>query len=267
MPLRQSTYRLLNEAALLHRLFSEDAVAVEYAWKEFLRRYSDLILKVIWQFERDVDAAMEKYVYVCTHLAEGEFARLRKYRPERHAVPPKLSTWLTIVVKNLCVEQYRVKQGRRRFPRALDQLPAFDRKVFRLYYWKGYTAHEIVQILEGEVSRNGYSVTEALDRIKALALRPSKTWVDGPPTTFIPFSEQYHREDGNPSLQTEALAFSEACLEALTSEERLVVRLRFWEDLSAPNIAALLHGPTPRQVYTILERALKKMRRWARQEV
>lgn len=267
MRLRQPSYRLLSEAALLQRLFSEDADVAEHAWKEFLRRYSKLFLKVVWQFERDIDAAMEKYVYVCTRLAAGGFARLRKYQPESRVAPPKLSTWLTIVVKNLCVEQRRVTEGRRRLPRALQQLSAFDQKVFRLYYWKGNTPHEIAQMLEGEADRNGLSVAAALERIEALALRPSKTWITGSPTAFLPFDERHHRRDDTPSPMADDSAFSETLLAALTPEERLVVRLRFWEDLSAPEIATVLHGPTPRQVYTILERALKKMQRLARQNV
>ncbi|MFQ5569896.1 MAG: RNA polymerase sigma factor [Rhodothermales bacterium] len=266
MSFRQRSYRLLSDAVLLERLFSEDAMTASYAWREFLRRYSRLFLKVIWQFERDVDAAMETYAYVCARLAANECARLRKFQPAGRAVPPKLSTWLTIVVKNLCIEHRRVEQGRRRLPRALTRLSAFDQKVFALYYWKGCTPHEIEQVLEGEARQRGFSVAAALDRIEALALRPSKTWLNGSPT-FVPFNEQYHVQDDAPALLADVRAVSETLLDALTPEERLVVRLRFWEDLTAQEIAHILQRLTPRQVYSVLDRALKKMRQCARQEV
>lgn len=263
MSLQQQYYRLLGEAALLKRLFSDDAEAAERAWKEFLRRYSSLFLKVIWQFERDVDAAMEKYVYVCTHLAANNLARLRKYQPEQREHLPKLSTWLTIVVKNLCVEERRVTHGRRRLPRALLSLSEFDQQVFKHCYWEGYTAQEVSEMIGAVNSESTSSVRDALDRIEALALRPSKTWADALPKAFVSFDEQWHG-NGKASDLDESRS-SESLLDVLTSEERLVVQFRFWEDLSAPDIARLMNLSSPRKVYTLLERALKKMRQNAQQ--
>jgi DNA-directed RNA polymerase specialized sigma24 family protein len=259
----QRSYKHLDDAALLQRLWSGEAPVVERAWQELLRRYARLFLKIIWQFERDVDAAMAQYVYVCTRLAEDDFARLRKYQPEGRANPPKLSTWLTVVVKNLCLEQRRVVHGRRRWPRALEAMSDFDRKVFELYYWKGYTPEEIALTLEIESQHDGASVAGALARLEALALRPSRTWHSERDPAFVPFDELYHRPDDE-SEGAEETARYETLLARLPAEERLVLRLRFWEDMTASEIAQVLQWESPRRVYTVIERALKTLRTLAK---
>ena len=48
----------LDDLALLDRLLHTESPTA--AWREFLRRYSGLILKVLWQWEHDHDAVMER---------------------------------------------------------------------------------------------------------------------------------------------------------------------------------------------------------------
>jgi len=54
----------MHQRSLLERLAKGGAES-DAAWKEFLRDYSNLFLKVIWQFEKDREKVMDTYLYVC----------------------------------------------------------------------------------------------------------------------------------------------------------------------------------------------------------
>jgi DNA-directed RNA polymerase specialized sigma24 family protein len=52
----------------------------------------------------------------------------------------------------------------------------------------------------------------------------------------------------------------------LSDQERLAIRLRFWEDLTAAEIGSILKIQPLRKVYTLLENSLKKLQHDARRE-
>ena len=250
-------YKLLDEKSLLDRLLNSQSPAEP--WAEFLRRYSNLFFKVIWQHERDHDAAVEKYLFVCTKFAENDFARLRKFRTEYGTRAPKLSTWLVSVTRNLCIDAHRAAHGRRRYPAALLRMSEFERDVFRLYYWEGYSIDEIQHMLE---RRNGSeSVPDALDRIhNSIGLRPRRgerpTQV---PPEFVRFDDNVHVEHTH-EIEDGFSEDNPDWLTVLEEQERLVVRLRFWEDMAAREIVEVLDLQSEQQVYSIMHNALEKLR-------
>lgn len=250
-------YWFYSDAALLQRLL-EAPDAAEGPWREFLRRYSNLFLSVIWQVEKEQDAVMDAYVEVCRRLAANGFAKLRQYNPDRRERAAKLSTWLAVVVRNISLEQRRTRLGRRRLPKAVLALSAVEQTVFKRYYWEGYTPQEIAYQL-GDAA----DVMAILDRIDALALRPSKAWASEQPLPLASFNEQQH---GMASDDVEAwTTWFEHALEQLPDQEQLALRLRFWEGLTAPQIATAMKVP-PRKVYTLLDRAVRTLRTHAAAE-
>lgn len=249
----------LTDSALLEQLFAGKEPA-ERAWKEFLHRYSNLFLKIIWQFERDRDTVMERYVYVCSKLAANNFAVLRKFNPQGQKHSPKLSTWLTIVVRHLCVESYRRERGRQRFPRALLKMSPLERRIFRLYYWEGFTIREIQQMLSTSKDHSPNRIDAALRRVKAFIFGNPRGSDQKP--VIIAYDEMKHDTPvpHNDSDFDGMEHLFEMLSELLTARERAVIRLRFWEDLSAREIGEVLHISPVRKVYTHLEQALKKLR-------
>lgn len=233
-----------------------------------MRRYSNFILKVVWEFETDPDEAMEKYLYVCSHLAANDRAILRKFQQAYGpGKAPRFTSWLYAVVRNLCIDAYRAAQGRRRYPRAVARLSDYDRRVFELYYWEGYAVDQIEHLTAGR--HPGETVAEALARIEAVLTRRAKER-----------AVQAHRrpvvsyEDGMPTAETngpEDSIFSPASriehwLAELSEEEQLIVRLRFWEDLSGPEIARVLGIEPSHRVYRALRKALDHLRGYAIKE-
>ncbi len=142
MNLRRHTYRLLSDQALLARLVAEGP-AVDAAWKEFLRRYSNLFLKIIWQFETDHDEVMDKYLYVCSKLAANDLAIVRRFKQAYGDDPPKFSSWLYQIALNLCRDRLKSKSRKAR-SMDRDKLVALDGGTTRfgaLRRWCGRSRH------------------------------------------------------------------------------------------------------------------------------
>ena len=103
-----SQLRRLLEAA--------DGPPQEQAWSEFLQSYSRLILFVARQTARnDQDVVMDRYTFAIERLGEQNFRRLRTFAADGRG---KFTTWLTVVVRRLCLDYDRHKYGRSPSPEA-----------------------------------------------------------------------------------------------------------------------------------------------------
>jgi DNA-directed RNA polymerase specialized sigma24 family protein len=232
----------------------------ERAWETFLNRFSNLILKIIWQSERDYDEVMESYLFVCRKLAEGGFARLRRFT-ERGGNAPLFTTWLAAVTHNLCIDAHRARHGRRQFPRAITRLTDLDRKIFRLYYWKGCSVEEI-QTRSGQFGTTPEGVSDSIARIeRTIAASPVST---GSRVVFVPFDENETGVSASDETDLRELeGWLHRWISTLSSQDQMILRLRFWEDMTAPEIArAMKISPTER-VYPLLRRALQSLREQA----
>ena len=242
-------YKLLDERTLLDRLLNSQSRPE--AWAEFLRRYSNLFFKVIWQHEHDHDDAIEKYLFVCTKFAENDLARLRKFQTDYGSRTPKLSTWLVAVAHNLCIDAHRAEHGRRRYPAALLRMSGFEQKVFRFYYWEGYSNDEVVHKLAATPER----IREALEQIgTALGEAPGTSLPQ-----FVRFDENMHLNEPESDLDGSSQEAIE-WLSLLKEREQVVIRMKFWEEMSAREIVEILDLQSEQQVNSIMHNALKKLR-------
>jgi DNA-directed RNA polymerase specialized sigma24 family protein len=252
----------LDDRALL-RAFLTDEERRPAAWTELLRRHLPLLLKTAWEFADDHDEAMAAYLFVCERLAADEFAKLRTYDPEHGDAPAKVSTWLAVVARNLCIEHRRQTKGRRRYPDAVADLSPLDQKVFELYFWEGASLREIVRRLGASPEYEADRVPTALERLRALDLRPSKTWARQPPRRFESFEEALHGEDHSAvdeRADEDRREWVETLLEGLPPKERLAVRWYYWTGVSASGIGQLLEV-SQSTVYALMDRALQKLRK------
>jgi len=81
----------------------------ERAWSEFIDSYSRLILYVARRMPCDHDVVMDRYAFVVEQLREQRFRRLRRFAADGRG---KFTTWLIVVVRRLCVDHDRRKNGR-----------------------------------------------------------------------------------------------------------------------------------------------------------
>ncbi len=234
-------------------------------WKEFLRQHSLLLLKIVWQFEHDYDEAMEKYVYVCRKLAENDFATLKRFRQQGGDNPPKFTTWLASVTHNLCVDAHRATHGRRQLPRAILRLSEFDREVFRLYYWKGYSLDEIEQRSANTPGFTTNAVAESLSHMRETLTGPSAHQYVQP--SAVPFDEEnagFGFTETDHDL-VELLGSLNTWLDELSDQERMIIRLRFWEGMTGSEIAKAMKISPEERVYPLLQNTLSRLRERALQ--
>ncbi len=254
------------EKKILKELFSKGKNS-DKAWREFLHSYSKLILKIIWRYTHDYDEAMSKYLFVCSSLCKNDFKVMKKFEIVHNRKKTKLAAWLTVVVNHLCIDEYRIKEGRKRHPKAILSLNDFDKKVFELYYWKGYEISQIEQYLNLK-SDEINELTESLDRITDV-ISPGfeKKRLDKRKPYFVEFKD-YHLNDSvkKQSFDMEELAEKlGSWVDKLPEKEKLIVKFKYWENFSAPAISKIMNI-SERQVYSILEKTLKDLREFAKKD-
>lgn len=184
------------------------------AWRSFLDSYSRLLLHVARSVARDHDDAMDGYAHTLEQLRADNYARLRAYAEHGDT---KLSTWLVVVARRLCLDHYRQRYGRTR----KSQSDAASREqVFR----------RRLEHLAGEDVEQVDLAAASLDGDEAVRAAELKGLLD-------------------------------AVLNTLDAGDRLLLKLRFEDDLAAQEIARLLHFATPFHVYRKLESLTAVLRR------
>lgn len=244
---------------LLIKYFAEGGETAWKAWRYFLDNYSNLIIKVIRTHTNDYDEIMDKYLFVCSKLSSNSFRLLLKY-DINNDYGAKFSTWLKVIVSNLSIDEYRMKHGRKRYPKAIEQMGRRTREVFKLYYWKGFDINQISVLLRCGKSE----VMVILENIKEF------------------LSGHIERENINPdilSLHSENIPAGNDLVEetdakeitnllskwiaSLETKERLIIKLKYWNAWSAKEIAEFV-GLSERKVYAFLEKTLSILRNQAK---
>jgi RNA polymerase sigma factor (sigma-70 family) len=200
----------------LDRLLSAQAHGgtdtVDGAWRVFIAEHTRLLLHVARSVSANHDDTMDAYAFVLEQLRADGFRRLREFAADPKS---KLSTWLVVVARRLCLDLYRRRYGRNRGAESTA----------------GRTVRRRLRDL----------VTEQLD-------------VCDLQSTLIGGAELAVREAELREALDEALMVIEV-------QDRLLLRLRFDDDLSAQEIARLLGLPSPFHVYRRVNTLLGQLRR------
>jgi RNA polymerase sigma factor (sigma-70 family) len=97
----------------LHRLLSahaaRDADQLDAAWREFVSEHTRLLLHVARSVTSTHDDAMDAYAFTIEQLRADDCRRLREFAADPRS---KLSTWLVVVARRLCLDLYRRRYGR-----------------------------------------------------------------------------------------------------------------------------------------------------------
>ncbi len=251
---------------LIERLASG---ALDSAWTEFLGQYSPLIKRVIRRHEDDLERAKDCFADVCAALSDDGFRRLRSFRSDG---PARFRTWLIAVVSNLCLDWRRKQDGRVRPTRAVSRLSELDQQVYRCIYVHGMSRIRCVSTLAPRFPQlTEAAVAEVSARLFAL-LTPQQRWqLSVRRSGLKPMACGAEAEDDDPSLQvadpgagpddlTEAMQVRQQLQDALAqlpTEQRLLLRLRYEQDLTLAEVARLMRLPDPfranRQIHAALD--------------
>lgn len=243
------------------------------AWDRFLADYASLVLQVVHLFAHDEDQVHDCFVFVCEKLRRDDLRKIRKFKPGGAASFP---TWLRAVTRNLCLDWLRTIYGRPRPYRSIKRLPKLEREIFRAVHMHKLTESEAfnsVKVLYPSLDWSSFR--DCLVRIEG-ALSGHQSWLltTSSPSllslsssprdplgrkgdTEIPDSEHDPEEDAERHEYLEAL---HRALDGLTKKERLVLRLRFEQELTLPQVARLTRLDGARAVQAVIARALDAMR-------
>lgn len=201
-------------SALECLLAPPDDVARDHAWANFLAGCSDLLLRVARVMGGDDDAVMDRYAFILDALSTDDYRRLRGYVNDGKS---SFDTWLAVVARRLCMDEYRGRYGRVQS----DSDATAARRTAR---------RNLSDLVGDELG---------LDRLVA-------------------------HDDARPDAvleQQEWRSAIDAALAKLETEDRVILRLRFEDDVSVPEIALLLGLGSPFALYRRIKRILATVRR------
>lgn len=233
-------------------------------WKEFLEQYSAQIMSVAAQFEARPDQRSDCFLYVCEKLSEQNFRRLRDYELGGRA---RFRNWLKVVVANLCIDWKRHREGRVRPFVSIAKLPRLEQLIFRYLFMQGMDRTTCLATLQGQFPElNERRFSSAVSRVNQ-SLTPQQRWlvsqwhvntvsIDDPM-----LSEPASRAAGPEEVvgageQAERLA---AALSLLSPPERLILQLRYQQDLSLKEIARMARLGDPFRARREVQKALAKL--------
>ena len=244
---------------------------VDSAWSEFLARYSPLILHVIRRHDAGDGPHTECFNHVCAALSDNKFRRLRSFRPDG---PACFKTWLMAVVSNLCVDWHRQQQGRIRPTPCVLHLPELDQQVYQCIYVRRMSRAQCLQELMPRFPElTDATVSEINARLFAL-LTPQQRWQLSVRTRVL--------QNGNCRSSTEVDDLTERVMEPgpgpddltaglqeqrqlrdalarLPAEQRLLLRLRYDQNLTLAEVARLTNQPDPFRANRQIQSALKAL--------
>ena len=249
---------------LLQRLATP---AAGEAWKLFLRRHTALIVSVARQYHHDEQRLRDCYLFVCEKLCDDSFRRLRAYSPVEGA---QFATWLRAVVGRLCVDWLRSEYGRQRRFRAIASLPELEQQVYALRFEQGLSIPACYQALSGRFPEVTEVQLAAMVRRISGTLTSRQHWLlatRNKPVLSLDEPE-VRREaslaaDGEDperrAADEEQQARLEAALQQLDSQQRLLLKLRYQQNLTLQEVARLAGLQDPFRARYLVQQALLRL--------
>lgn len=254
---------------LLEQISSRDP---EAAWGLFLDEYSTTVLQVVRHVERDPQSVPDCFQFVCERLSANSFRRLRKFQPQGPAV---FSTWLRAVVRNLCLDWRRKQFGRHRFFTSISRLSVFDQEVFRHLYERRASLDETLQLLrsnfpaitQAQLAESSARIEKELTTKQRRLLDARLSWQASQTSSGFEEALAAHANVPDPAPSPEAQTLSKErattlrrALGRLPPRERLLIRLRFEQDLTLEQVAKLLDLGNAQRVERQIKAVLEKLR-------
>jgi RNA polymerase sigma factor (sigma-70 family) len=259
--------RLVSDSReLLARLAAREASA----WPEFLREYAAVLLQVAREAERDPDAVGDAFLFICEHLRADDGRRLRQWSPTTTGA--SFETWLRVVAWNLARDARRHRRGRFRPLAAIRRLPLLLQRLYRLRHEEGLTSDQAFAMLQPEfpgLSRSAAHLAEAQVE-RALGSRERFVLSTRHPVVeSLDASEEESPaptpSDSAPDPESTAIRRDEferlrRGLDLLPPEDRLLVQLRFEQDLTLSRIASMLGFKDAWAAQRQIDRVVKQLR-------
>ena len=218
------------------------------AWKIFVQRYAAVLISVVRQYQRDEQTVNDAFLFVCERLTDNGFRRLQSWKPQEGA---RFDTWLRAVVANLCIDFLRTQTGRTRPPRAIEAMGELEQKVFRCRFGQHLSMAECLETLRPQfpdLNELGLAavigdLNRSLDSRQhwRLKVRQHRFLSFEDPDTQVRVEQQadWPLSAEDCAVAEERHARLQAALAQLPVSDRLLLRLRFEQDLPLREVARI----------------------------
>lgn len=236
-----------------------DRSALEALFLEHLPRVERTIASLARRHGlRDAEAA-DLASWIKLRLIEDDYAVLRKFRGES-----AITTYLTVVIATL-VQDYRVqKWGRWRPSAAALRKGGVAMKLEALVYRQGYQLSQAAEVMRsaGETQLSDRELSSLLSELPSRSpLRPKEIGAEsiselpaafGADTLVDESLERAERREVEVALRR--------ALDELAVEDRCILLMRYWQDMSVADIARAL-TLEQKPLYKRIDRLLGDLRR------
>jgi RNA polymerase sigma factor (sigma-70 family) len=259
-----------NIAALQKDLQSPNALS---AWEAFLGEYSPILYQTARAYTADDDAAADCFLHICQHLQQNGYRRLLKFKPEGAA---SFNTWLRVVARNMCFDWHRSKSGRPRPFSSVHALSALELEIYDCRFARGLSEEETLQRLRVTFPDFDLKELPELERCIETRLSSRQRWILATRQRPVLSSNVPESDDENEDAiaqiadtrldqecwlaRWEQYIQLKSCVDLLPADERLLLQLRFEEDLSLDEIAKLVGLGDAQRVHRQMGKILKGLR-------
>ncbi len=244
-------------------------------WHAFVDRYTPLILSIVRRYVHDEDQVKNVWAGVLERLYGGLL--------KGFAGRSRLSTWLVFVARSAAIDHLRGTKGRPRLPENWAGLGERDQFVYRELFMRRRTPEEVRHAL---VERGDLGSDESLAEIVARledhvgdrtlrriawdAHAASVGAVSGRLLEYLEHAAAEAAEQGeelNPERQLHhartrrTLDRIAELIRELPEDERRAMELRYGRGWTAERIGQELGIAKRREVYTLLDRAVRSLRK------
>ena len=251
----------------------------EQAWDVFMTSYDGLVRRVIQRLVDDYDEQMELYTFALEQVKGNDYKKLTRYFEETREY--NFETWIAVVVRNCCMDWFRKEKGRTRLLKCIQELPQLEQLIFKYIYQMGYSQQATFELLK-VMHKEEISVEEFCKRIEQIGqiLEEKTRWKLKqewqqilPPVSLDSVEEGAHRHyrqdssvlpNPNPEehlLQNSSARIFQEILRGLTDQDRLIIHLHFYKNLTLQEIARILRLKSIWQVHRRLRKALEYLQK------
>lgn len=238
------------------------------AWREFLQRYSQTIMLIATKGEGRNHDINDCYLFVCEKLSDNGFARLKRYDLNGSA---SFRSWLNVVVANLCIDWRRRRDGRYRPFKSIGRLPQLEQCVFKYRIQQRLSLNACIAVLKPQFpDLTELQLARAAQRVN-LALTSRQQWLLSTQSPrFVAIDggrndpDSIEPRDATPDpelacIEEERHDRLRRALDRLPAQQRLLLILRYRQDLSLKEIARLARLGDPYRARRKIQQALKQL--------
>ena len=228
------------------------------AWDLFLDRYRRLIFAAIRHYAQDYDDVMDIFTRVCEALRAEDLQRLRRYleQPTHRA---RFSTWLVTVVRNLTIDWFRHRDGRRRLSALATELPPLRRRIFETVFLNKRShveAYELLKSSDGLELSFGQFLSEVSSTYRSVTNSRRGQIL----REFVVPDPMSHSVEQDSVEERERREELHEALSVLSPEERVALELYVVDELPAETVARIVGWSNAKAVYNNVYRALAAVR-------